>query len=218
MSNSTRRLQHFPQGLFYNIDHWYTYSRYDELLKNADLVTQRDYVYDRSCYYTNLKEGGTPTLPFVQCGLEPLGILGATVNEMLLQSHNVIIRVFPAVPSDWPAAFTLRAVGGFLVSSAKQPNSSPHSVRIQSLLGNECCLVNPWPAKKVIVEVSGSEKPSIEINPGQKVIVFKTKRGLDYTIRPSDESGPQVFNVPSGTQNRKPKYFKEAILGKPRDF
>ena len=43
----------------------------------------------------------------------------AGVQEMLLQSHTGLIRIFPAIPADWKnVSFTqLRAIGAFLVSA-----------------------------------------------------------------------------------------------------
>jgi alpha-L-fucosidase 2 len=44
------------------------------------------------------------------------------IQEMLLQSHNGIIRIFPAVPADWKniAFENLRTEGAFLVSAQKE--------------------------------------------------------------------------------------------------
>ncbi len=45
--------------------------------------------------------------------------LPAVINECLIQSYNGIIRLFPNWPEDKDAAFkTLRAAGGFLISSS----------------------------------------------------------------------------------------------------
>ena len=49
--------------------------------------------------------------------LEAMGLHISTMNEMLLQSYDDVIRVFPAVPDNFAGAFTLLASGGFLVSS-----------------------------------------------------------------------------------------------------
>jgi len=53
------------------------------------------------------------------------------VHELLLQSRNGYIQVFPAVPDDWKAvSFTdLRAEGAFLIS-AKKENGVPSAVRV----------------------------------------------------------------------------------------
>jgi len=93
----------------YNIDHWYNLSLYMDSLKTPDLSAQRDYIHDDRAHYPNK----LPAKPFVQSGLEPQSIIGAAVNEMLLQSHEGKIRVFPAVPEHFEAAFKLLAQGNF---------------------------------------------------------------------------------------------------------
>lgn len=66
------------------------------------------------------------------------------MNEMLLQSHDKIIRVGPAVDKRRSARFTLHAVGGFAVSSEIEKGKIRWIV-IESLRGETCTLENPWP-------------------------------------------------------------------------
>lgn len=67
------------------------------------------------------------------------------LNEMLLQSFDGILRVFPAAPpSEGPLCFhSLRAQGGFLVSAERRYNLTQYVV-LRSLLGNELRLRNPF--------------------------------------------------------------------------
>lgn len=67
------------------------------------------------------------------------------LNEMLLQSYDGIIRVFPAAPpTDATICFhSLRAQGGFLVSSERRKNHIQY-VLIQSLAGNEIRIRHPF--------------------------------------------------------------------------
>ena len=90
------------KGYFYNLDHWHYFSRYVDQIPNAELYAQRDYMYDSRLTYNRPEAGksGFRTKPFVQCGMETMGILGTAINEMLLQSHEGKIRVFPAIPSE----------------------------------------------------------------------------------------------------------------------
>ena len=47
------------------------------------------------------------------------------VTEMLFQSHDGIIRVFPALPQAWQdASFKLRAVGAFVVTATRKTGKS----------------------------------------------------------------------------------------------
>ncbi len=70
----------------------------------------------------------------------------AGVQEMLLQSHTGVVRVFPAVPASWrDISFdTLRAEGAFLVSAVRK-NGRVVEVRIVSEKGGTVRLENPFP-------------------------------------------------------------------------
>ena len=67
------------------------------------------------------------------------------IQEMLLQSHTGIIRVFPAIPSSWKnVSFkNLRAYGAFLVS-AEIKNGNIKYVKIKSEKGGLLRMVNPF--------------------------------------------------------------------------
>ena len=71
------------------------------------------------------------------------------LNEMLLQSHEGVIRFFPVWPKEQNARFgSLRAVGAFLVS-AELKNGVVSAVKIRSEKGRACTVQNPWPGKNV---------------------------------------------------------------------
>ena len=215
--NSIDYLQHFTQGLFYNIDHWYLLSLYSDMVKNPELELQRDYVYDRRTRYTTNKAGssGLYAYPFIQCGLEPMGIIGTTVNEMLIQSHENKIRIFPAIPSKGEYAFRLRARGAFMVSSLRDTSGYIPEVEIESLQGNPCCLQNPWLNRVKITSTAGKViKYIIDKN---NVISFKTVKGEIYLILPAGADDPEPVKF-SGSPNMHPKVFGHAVLGKERTF
>jgi alpha-L-fucosidase 2 len=215
MQNGIRRLQHFPQGLFYNIDHWYNLSRYMDSLATPDITAQRDYIYDQRAHYPNK----LPAKPFVQSGLEPQSIYGAAINEMLLQSNEGKIRVFPAVPEGWASTFTLLARGSFVVSSQMEKNGSIKAVYIESIKGNDCLIVNPWADTAVrIIDISANQK---NINPStaaDNTIGFKTTPGHNYLIVPKSQKEKLKITIYEGQKNQSPKKFYEAVLGKTRDF
>jgi len=73
--------------------------------------------------------------PVIECSI----VLARSLQDMLLQSHNNIIRVFPAVPAAWTnAAFhNFLAEGAFLVS-AERKNGRTQWVRVKSLAGEPC--------------------------------------------------------------------------------
>ncbi len=83
------------------------------------------------------------------------------VNEMLLQSHDGVIRLFPCWPREMDARFgTLRAVGAFLVS-AELKGGVVSDVTLLSEKGRDCALVNPWPDKHVQLVRNGKEAETL---------------------------------------------------------
>ncbi len=215
MQNGIRRLQHFPQGLFYNIDHWYNLSLYMDSVKQPDITTQRDYVYDERAHYPNL----LPAKPFIQCGLEPQSIYGAAVNEMLLQSNEGKIRIFPAIPDGWATSFKLLARGAFVVSSEMQKDGTIPGIFIESRKGNECRVVNPWLNSEVLVRSVGEKNKNVIHRVLEKnVIVFKTLPNQNYLIVSKGKEDLLKQIIYKSIPNDAPKSFYEATLGKSRNF
>ncbi len=75
----------------------------------------------------------------------------AGIQEMLLQSHTDVIRIFPAIPNDWKdVSFNqLRAQGAFLIS-AEMKNGKVTHVVITAIKGGELVLENPFDGAFVI--------------------------------------------------------------------
>lgn len=69
----------------------------------------------------------------------------AAIQEMLLQSHTGIIKVFPALPVEWKEAGfeKLRANGAFLVS-AERTAGTTNKVTITSEKGGKFAIENPF--------------------------------------------------------------------------
>jgi len=215
MHNGIRRLQHFPQGLFYNIDHWYNLSIYMDSLKTPDITAQRDYIYDERSHYPNK----LPAKPFIQAGLETHSIYGAAINELLIQSNEGKIRLFPAVPDGWETSFTLLARGAFLVSSELKNDGTIPGVHIESRKGNICQLVNPWPGSEISIIGLSESKDLVKFKMIEKnVIVFKTSPGQKYLIVPKRNQRKLEQTVYESSPNNSPKAFYEAVLGKGRNY
>ena len=95
------------------------------------------------------------------------------INEMLLQSHEGVVRFFPCWPKDQDARFgNLRAVGAFLVSAKLQAGEIT-AVKITSEKGKDCTVLNPWPGKTVDIVRNGKRSESVT----GKIFTLKTQAG-----------------------------------------
>jgi hypothetical protein len=92
-----------------------------------------------------------PNLYIVQSGggIETLAAVPLTINEMVLQSYEGIVRIFPNWNHNKDASFdNLRAYGAFVISSSIKKGKIEY-VKILSEKGRSCIMENPWPEKTV---------------------------------------------------------------------
>jgi alpha-L-fucosidase 2 len=97
------------------------------------------------------------------------------IQEMLLQSHTGIIRIFPAIPDSWTNVNfnNLRTEGAFLISAKKEKGSVTH-IEIYSEKGGTVIMKTPFTTKfnlpkKVIDYSDGILK--FEMDPGETLII-----------------------------------------------
>lgn len=104
----------------------------------------------------------------------------AGIQEMLLQSHTGVIRVFPAIPAGWrEVSFDrLRAMGAFLVSAVKE-EGEVRSVRIYPEQGGICRIASPFGNRPV--KVDGQEGPVSNEN---GLLSFATRKGETVMLSP----------------------------------
>ncbi len=119
-------------------------------------------------------------------GIENCSAVPATINEMLLQTHEGVTRLFPVWPSRQPARFgQLRTPGAFLVSSELKGGLVQY-VKITSEKGRDCTLLNPWPGKEICVYRDGVKVDTLK---GDKV-VLKTQAGQTSLLGPQGAGCP----------------------------
>lgn len=84
------------------------------------------------------------------------------LQEMLIQSHTGIVKVFPAIPVDWKdlSFETLRTEGGFLVS-AEMADGKVVLVTIKATVNGTCKLLNPADNNRI---------EEIEMTAGEEVV------------------------------------------------
>lgn len=106
------------------------------------------------------------------------------VNEMLLQSHEGVLRFFPCWPKDQDARFgTLRAVGAFLIS-AEFKGGVVSGVKIVSEKGKPCTVQNPWSGRKVRVTRNGKSVGLLGETMRGERFTFATASGETIVIAP----------------------------------
>jgi hypothetical protein len=122
--------------------------------------------------------------------IEDSAILVTIVNEMLLQSHNGILRLFPGIAAREDVSFRdLRAEGAFLVSSSIR-RGTVEFVTIKGLAGGTLRVRNPWRGKRAFIETgrrvrSGTYGVYIELRfrKNQTITLFRSKRILEAARR-----------------------------------
>lgn len=128
----------------------------------------------------NIAKSSNPNLWITAAGggIETCSGIPGMINEMMLQSHRDIIRVFPVFPSNQKAAFCrLRTFGAFLVSSAIEAGVVQRVV-IESEKGKQCNIVNPWPNRTAKLLRSGKDSGAVSgdifrlpTKPGERLVL-----------------------------------------------
>jgi hypothetical protein len=101
-------------------------------------------------------------------GIENVNVVTSGLDEMLLQSFQNDVKVFP----DWPAGSNgkfgdLLAYGDFLVSSSIAGNAVQY-VRVLSQKGGNYTFTNPWPGRSVELYRNGSDAGTLS---GTKITI-----------------------------------------------
>jgi len=130
--------------------------------------------------------GGLAAAPF----LDGAGLSAYGLQQVLLQSHNGVIRVAPAVSKAWSGTFRLLAEGGFLVEAGLE-QGSPVFVQVLSLRGGECRLANPWPGG---CRVGRGEENVLQTE--AREFAFTTDAGATYVLTEAGREGARSRPVP----------------------
>ncbi len=129
----------------------------------------------------NIEMFGLPNMLFRHHGggIEHLTTIPATINEMLMQSHEGVIRLFPCWDKTMNASFrNLRADGAFLVSSEIK-SGKVISILIESLAGRNCKIQIP---EDSVISVKQADGKKIKFKKCDNCIEFKTTPGMKYIL------------------------------------
>lgn len=109
-------------------------------------------------------------------GIEHLTLVPSTINEMLMQSHEGVIRIFPCWNGSNAAFENLRADGAFLVSSELKDKRIT-SLKIKSLRGRKCTV-----ECNVSRIVRDSDKAEIPFEKDGNTVSFETAVNETYIL------------------------------------
>ena len=101
------------------------------------------------------------------------------IQEMLIQSHNGVLRVFPAIPAGWREAsfIGLRAEGALLVSAVRTDGRT-RSVSVVAEKGGKVKMMDPFDGRKVKSAPNGVA--NIQFRNG--FVEFTAKAGASVTF------------------------------------
>ena len=112
-------------------------------------------------------------------GIETLAAVPLTINEMLLQSYEGTVRIFPNWDRTRDASFSkLRAYGAFLVSGSLK-GGKIESVSLISEKGRPCKMENPWPGREVELWRNGTKTETLS----GRHIQFPTSAGEQIELK-----------------------------------
>ncbi|MER7008806.1 hypothetical protein ABT297_37985 [Dactylosporangium sp. NPDC000555] len=121
-------------------------------------------------------------------GLENVNVVPSGVSEMLLQSFQNDVKVFPNWPSNTNAKFgDLAAYGGFLIS-ADLENNAVQYVRAVSQKGRSLVFTNPWPGQTLELYRNGASAGTVS---GTRVTVT-TSAGETLHLAPAGTSYAEI--------------------------
>jgi alpha-L-fucosidase 2 len=120
---------------------------------------------------------------------ESLGVI-APLQEMMLQSWDGSLRIFPAWPRGLDARFeNLRAEGAFLVTAAWSQGAVT-ALDVRSEKGAPCSLYVPWSGGMTVRDEAGQAVSAADQGSGRAS--FATRPGATYRLRPASSAAPAV--------------------------
>jgi len=206
LTDVVERYQRYPQGYFAEL------TELHEMSGNRNDMSRPFRLFGGKRTERAMLPGWWFDFPDLELG----GVLMTTLNEMLMQSHDGVIRVFPAMPKEWrDAAFRLRAVGAFLVTGEMRKGEIQPYV-VESLAGVECRTDAPW--SEVTVKDLGSGAIATRAS-RRGTIAFSTKTGARYLVfrTGGSETLPRAPTATRGLSSA-PREWRDRRIGIPRTF
>ncbi|MCG2659558.1 MAG: hypothetical protein L6437_04860, partial [Kiritimatiellae bacterium] len=131
------------------------------------------------------------------------------VTEMLMQSRNQLIRVFPGIAGKPTVRFGhLRAQDGFLVSAEMEAGRITF-VSIEAERNGQAKIQNPWPEQRLFVWRSNGKREilkagilNLAMRRGEKVTLSPAPLRKAKRIHVTGSACPKTYTYPDGTTVR----------------
>jgi len=119
----------------------------------------------------------------------------AAIMEMLMQSYNGCIQLFPTIPDRWHDVYfaDLRAEGAFLVT-AKLAGGRVPFVAVTSEAGRPCRVKNPFGVQEVDLATPDAASEPVRVT--GEILAFDTKPGTRYLLYPAGQNPTEEALTP----------------------
>ncbi len=217
-----RILDHWPEKWQIYPNGWGHIGVEAEVKKDAEMLYRTNAVRDAR---TTRQDGPypaeksetfpLPTWPFRHMSMESMSVLAAAMNESLLQSHDGVIRIAPALTAGKSARFTLHAQGGFVVS-VEVESGVARWLSVKSLWGNACRIKLPWPRAGLRSSLRRAARTV-----GGGTVEIKTAAGETILLVPEETDAADwsvVAEAPERNERVRRHSSGQAQLGLPRMF
>jgi len=150
---------------------------------------------------------------FRQFNYETLPILATAANEMLLQSHEGIVRLFPTISEDAKVSFCLAAAGGWLVHALFSEGEC--DVVIECVRGGELSLAIHH-VKNGLVFCDANSHEILMPKEADGIYTLSTIAGQRISV--SSEHAEKISIVRDYSKNMDVKRFGNVALGNEKEF
>lgn len=174
----------------------------DEVASTLRTITEKSQNYPNGMAKWNIADA--------EFYVEQTGVVAASLEEMLVQDYDGVIRVAPAIPHGWDVAGSVWVRGRTRVDVQTQ-DGRPTTVVINPGVMQTIRLRNPWRGERVAV-IDGRTGTPVAIKIEGDDLFFASTAGAHYLVRPKMGKTTR-FEVISGSKPDVPKRLGPVTIG-----
>lgn len=126
--------------------------------------------------------------------IEQTGVVALTLEEMLVQDYDGLIRIAPAVPAGWDVSGSVYVRGRTKVD-AQVRDGKVTTVVIEAGTTQKLKVRNPWPGQPVDI-IPGSGNAIVVKADSDSVLHFQAEDGKNYLLEPVNSPVSQMKFAP----------------------